>query len=343
MLEIKKCNLKKLIEFLNKNEFYCFGAGNQGKRWAYFFDDLGISNMCKGYIENNASLQGQVVTGYESVFSIISLEEAISREKNGISFFITSLYYEEMLEQIKTMGAGKEIICISSCLVAKEQLNVSSYRGIVRETDEPVIPRVIHYAWFGGEMPDVLKRNIDGWHKICPDFEIKRWDETNYDISKNLYMKEAFEYKKWGFVPDFLRLDIIYNYGGIYLDTDIEIVRDLNRLRYQRCFSCCDASLTMNLGSGFGAVAGCKMIRELRDYYNGRHFVSESGKIDMTSCSTHNYHVIRKHGFLPKDELQRVNEMTIYPMIFQGADMYTKTRRITDKTYWIHYGNMSWM
>lgn len=343
MIEIRVYNLKQLVNFLGENEFYCFGAGNQGKRWAYYFDDLDISNRCKGYIENNTSLHGQFVTGYETTFFIYSLDEVISKGTSDIIIFITSLHHEEMIKQITAFGGRRNIICIPTGYVSKEQLSISSYDKVIKDANEPFIPKIIHYAWFGGEMPDVLKRNIDGWHKMCPDFEIKKWDESNYDISINSYMREAYECKKWGFVPDYLRLDIIYKYGGIYLDTDIEIIRDLNQLRYQRCFGCSDASLTLNLGSGFGAVEGCGIIRELRDYYDERHFVSKSGEMDIASCSTHNYHVIRKYGFMPKDELQMVNEMTIYPMVFQGADMYSKTKRITEKTYWIHYGNMSWM
>ena len=79
-----------------------------------------------------------------------------------------------------------------------------------------MIPKMIHYCWFGNtEIPPKDRRCIESWKKHCPDYEIKRWDETNYDITQNEYMRQAYEQKKWGFVPDYARLDIIYKYGGI--------------------------------------------------------------------------------------------------------------------------------
>ena len=104
-------------------------------------------------------------------------------------------------------------------------------------------------------MPGSLKRCIDSWKKYCPDYEIKRWDESNYDISKSSYMKGAYESKKWGFIPDYARLDILYNYGGFYLDTDVELVRSLDELRYQPAFSGVEKWSVVNIGGCSGAVA----------------------------------------------------------------------------------------
>lgn len=95
----------------------------------------------------------------------------------------------------------------------------------IRISETPLIPKVIHYCWFSEkEIPEKYQKCIESWEKCCPDYEIKRWDESNYDISKNPYMKEAYEHQKWGFVPDYARLDILYHYGGIYIDTDVELV-----------------------------------------------------------------------------------------------------------------------
>lgn len=90
-----------------------------------------------------------------------------------------------------------------------------------------------------------------------------------------------------------MRLDIIYKYGGIYLDTDIEMIKKPDQLLYQECFGCVDSSMTMNLGSGFGAIPKTKIIRELRDYYDGITFIKEDGSEDNTSCNSHSYHVLK--------------------------------------------------
>ena len=100
-----------------------------------------------------------------------------------------------------------------------------------------MIPKKIHYCWFGGNpLPELAIRCIESWKKYCPDYEIIRWDESNYDVTKNKYMYQAYENKRWGFVPDYARLDIIYNYGGIYLDTDVELLNSLDDLLDQKCF-----------------------------------------------------------------------------------------------------------
>ena len=93
------------------------------------------------------------------------------------------------------------------------------------------IPKVIHYCWFGkGEMPKIAKKCIKSWEKYCPDYEIICHNEDNFDLSQNRYMREAYEAKKWAFVSDFARLKIIYDHGGIYLDTDVELIKPIDDL-----------------------------------------------------------------------------------------------------------------
>lgn len=99
------------------------------------------------------------------------------------------------------------------------------------------IPKIIHYCWIGkSEKPESVEYCIESWKKYCPDYKIIEWNENNYDFIKNEYMKEAYDSKKWGFVPDYARLDIIYNYGGIYLDTDVEIIKSFDALLNQEAF-----------------------------------------------------------------------------------------------------------
>ena len=100
-----------------------------------------------------------------------------------------------------------------------------------------MIPKKIHYCWFSGnKMPKEFEAYIASWKKNCPDYEIIRWDETNYDVSRNTYMKDAYKEKRWGFVPDYARFDIIYQEGGIYLDTDVELLKSLDPLLDNPCF-----------------------------------------------------------------------------------------------------------
>ena len=94
-----------------------------------------------------------------------------------------------------------------------------------------MIPKMIHYCWFGGNpLPDEVKKYMETWKKYCPDYEIKEWNERNFDVNQNQYCSEAYEAKKWAFVSDYARLKILYEHGGIYMDTDVEVCKPLDHL-----------------------------------------------------------------------------------------------------------------
>lgn len=117
-----------------------------------------------------------------------------------------------------------------------------------------MIPKIIHYCWFGGgELPQMQKKCIESWKKFCPDYEIKEWNESNYDVHKVPYISEAYDAGKMAFVSDYARLDIIYKHGGIYLDTDVEIIKSLEPLLEHTCFLGAERDGIVATGLGFGA------------------------------------------------------------------------------------------
>lgn len=131
-----------------------------------------------------------------------------------------------------------------------------------------MIPKIIHYCWIGNKpLPPLAKKCIASWQRVMPDYEIKRWDETNYDFQKNEFMRNAYRQKKWGFVPDYARLDIIYNHGGIYLDTDVEALKSFDEFLKYPAFCGFESEHFVNFGLGFGAEKGNKVIKTLMGYY----------------------------------------------------------------------------
>lgn len=347
MVNIIKKDIRGAIDFLKDKRIFCFGCGIQGRRTAYYLKDWGLADNTIAYIDNNSDKVGGKIEFLGCEYLIYSLREAVdyvveNKIFESVVFLVTALHFSQIYQQIDKEYPDINFMCMSMDEIASEQFKVSDYNGVIKQYSNPVIPKIIHYAWFGDDMPEQIKRNIDGWHKMCPDYEIKEWNENNYDISKNRYMQEAFEKKKWAFVTDYLRLDVIYNYGGLYLDTDIEVVRKLDDLLFQDGFACCDASLTVNTGSGFGGKPHNMMVKLMRDYYEGVHFVSNNGTIDDTSCNTHQLVVLSQFGYKINDLFQCINGMNIYPMIFQGANCHRREYAIKENTYWIHYGNMSW-
>jgi hypothetical protein len=342
MERLTNITLESIKRIIQDNNILCWGCGNQGKRWAMYMNNWKLSDHLLGYIDNNLSKIGTTYECHGREYHIYSFNEAEDEFDSATILLISCLDYESVYKQLEECGC-KFARVISLAEIAQAQLLVSDYPEVVKESEEELIPRIIHYAWLGGEKPDFIKRNIEGWHKLCPDYEIIEWNEHNYDVTKNKYMYQAYQKKKWGFVSDYLRLDVVYQQGGIYLDTDIEMIKRPDELLHQRCFGCSDATFTMNLGSGFGARPRCKIIRNLRDYYDNVSFVGEDGSIDNTSCNTHSFRVLEQRKYIITDNLQRIGEMNIYPMIFQGAAQYTRTRKVTEKTFWVHYGSISWM
>lgn len=206
-----------------------------------------------------------------------------------------------------------------------------------------MIPKVIHYCWFGGaKYPAVVKKCLNSWKKYCPDYQIKRWDESNYDISKNLYVQQAYQAKKWAFVTDFARLDIVYQEGGIYLDTDVELLRSLDPLLSLEGFVAAD-EYGINTGVGFGAIKHHPTIQKMLDLYKGKLFVTAGG-LDLTPCTQLNTKIFKDQGYVPgKSQITEIDKITIFPSQYfspiQGA---TSQLHITPNTYAIHYSSLSW-
>lgn len=207
-----------------------------------------------------------------------------------------------------------------------------------------MIPKIIHYCWFGGNpLPELAKKCIESWKKYCPDYEIIEWNETNYDITKNNYMYEAYKNKKWGFVPDYARLDIIYTHGGIYLDTDVELIKPINDLLELNAFASVEQnSQYVALGLGFGAEKGHLTIRALRDYYDSLSFIKD-GEMNLTPAPKINSRVLQDMGYRFSEQIIKSCDMTIFPSeYFCPINYDTNELTITDKTYSIHHYTASW-
>lgn len=208
-----------------------------------------------------------------------------------------------------------------------------------------MIPKKIHYCWFGGKpIPEKDQKCIASWKKYCPDYEIIKWDESNYDITKNRYMKEAYEAKKWGFVPDYARLDILYNEGGIYLDTDVELIKGLDDLLDNKGYMGFEDKERINPGLGIGAEKHNPTIKKIMDdIYEDRRFKKADGSLDITPSPKMNTDELVSMGLVINDKKQTVGELTIFPTEYFCPKSYeTNEINITENTYSIHWFNASW-
>ncbi len=208
-----------------------------------------------------------------------------------------------------------------------------------------MIPKVIHYCWFGeGELSDLAKKYIDSWKKHCPDYEIKRWSEKDINIDEYEYMRETYDARAWGFVPDVARLMIILKEGGIYFDTDVEIKKSFDPLLDNHCFMGFEDSKFVNLGQGFGAEPNNPVIQAMLDVYKDRHFRKPDGSFDRTPSPYIQTETLKELGMHSGNTLQKLKDATIYPSdYFCPISFETGKCKITNNTYSVHHFDGSWM
>lgn len=211
-----------------------------------------------------------------------------------------------------------------------------------------MIPKIIHYCWFGGApLPEKERQCIESWRKYCPDYEIKLWNESNYDISQNEYIRQAYEVKRWAFVTDYVRLDVIYRYGGIYLDTDVEVIRSLDPLLEDSAFAGMEnvdgQQLSINTGLGFGAEKQHPIIGEWRSIYQDLSFLQADGTLDLLTTPARTTAQMEIHGFRQENIKQVVSGMTIYPTEYFCPKQYgCNDIFATSNTFSIHHYSETW-
>lgn len=209
-----------------------------------------------------------------------------------------------------------------------------------------LIPKKIHYCWFGGNpLTDDVKRYIDTWRKYCPDYEIIEWDESNFDVNENDYCREAYESKKWAFVTDYVRLKVLYEYGGIYMDTDVEVCKNLDGLLNFNAVSGFESKTSIPTGT-LAASQGNEWIGMLLRDYDNRHFIRADGSLDLTT----NVEVItrltkEKYGIaLNGKRTVFGNNYLLLPFDYLCAKSYvTGEVERTENTLTIHHFSGSWL
>ena len=215
-----------------------------------------------------------------------------------------------------------------------------------------MIPKRIHYCWFGGkEKPAEVLRMIASWRKHCPDYEIKEWNESNFDVNMIPYVREAYAAKKYAFVSDYARFWILYKYGGIYFDTDVEVIRRMDDIIERGNFMGMETdadennSVTGNVapGLGLGVNPGLGLIKKILDFYETLHFTKEtdvSNQITIVHITTK---ILRDNGLKSINGIQEVDGVWIYPAeYFNPTNITTKRLHITKNTHSIHWYMESW-
>lgn len=212
-----------------------------------------------------------------------------------------------------------------------------------------MIPKKIHYCWFGGKpLPEEARKCIASWRRFFPDYEIIEWNESNFDINSISYTAQAYEAKKYAFVSDYARFKILYEHGGLYFDTDVEVIKPFDDIvaagpfmGFEKCSGSnfennCSG---VNPGLGLAAFPGMKFFSEILDFYRNKEFILGEGTIVTYTTS-----ILQKNGLDNNNEKQKVADITIFPTdVFCPMDSTTGITRVTPETVSIHHYSCSWI
>lgn len=207
-----------------------------------------------------------------------------------------------------------------------------------------MIPKIIHYCWFGrGPMPELALKCIDSWHKYMPDYKYKMWNEDNFDITCIPYVKEAYESRKYAFVTDYVRLYALYVEGGIYMDTDVEVLKPYDDLLNLSGFIGFEGTKYHHIGTGTIASEPKGIwIREQMSAYDGIHFFQPDGSYDLTTNPVRISSIMCKKGFLQNGAEQDYKDMHIFPVDYFCPRQTTGEMLFTENTYCDHHFMGSW-
>ena len=207
-----------------------------------------------------------------------------------------------------------------------------------------MIPKKIHYCWFGrGPLPELARKCIASWRKYLPEYEIKEWNEDYFDLDAYPYVREAYDSRKFAFVTDVVRLYALYNEGGIYMDTDVEVLKPLDSILHYQAVSGFESQTRIQTGL-MACREGHPLFKELLEEYDNLHFIRSNGSLDLTTNVTRITNTCLKYGFVPNNKLQTVNGFTLLPCDYLcPKDLETKELHVTENTLCIHHFDGSWL
>lgn len=216
-----------------------------------------------------------------------------------------------------------------------------------------MIPKKIHYCWFGGNpLPKSAVKCINSWKKYCPDYEIIEWNEKNFDIKSNEYIYQAYKMKKYAFVSDYARFDILFRYGGVYFDTDVELIKPIDNILHNGSFMACESDgseendiyPSVAPGLGIAAESGKELYKKIIDYYNTQEFVNINGEINQETVVLKTTKILIEEGLKKTSDIQKIGSIIIYPKrFFCPLDDNTGELKISEDTVAIHWFDKSWL
>jgi len=304
MVKVKNMGVLELKEYIKNKDVYLWGAG---KGLQNYIDVFGKEKTMTGIVDKNTKLWGAEIRCWDRGVKISDMPSFlldVSSKKDRSIIIITSpIYAAQIIDEMNDMPELDGVECFIQELIRYTKEEIPSYEFT---TGNAQIPKKIHYVWLGKKaLPYEYEKNIETWRKYNPDYEILLWNENNYDIESNEYLKRRYDLGKYEDVSDYMRLDAVYKEGGIYLDTDVRVIRSFDSLLCDKAFFNMGSTDRVNLGCGFGGISGLPIHKEMRDEYE-RCNATKSPHIAIQP-------IIMKYGFVLENKCQKIDGITLYP------------------------------
>ena len=349
MKEDKGIKMLKLISFDELKKNYCLrpviviGAGKRAV-WLLNTYDLNY----KYVVDSDEKKEGKVIEGEKVSLKIQGWEYLEEHyEKNDLIIVTPSYGYQELTDRIETILERPDVLVLAYSSALQwdiERIRQSRDPFEITKGKENKIPKTIHYFWFSGDpYPDKVKRCLDSWHKFCPDYEFKLWSLENYKTD-NVFCNEALSKKVWAFASDFGRCDVLYRYGGIYMDLDVELIKPLDDLLYDDGFFCFESKEGVDPGSGMGCTKCNEVFEKICKKYENLHFINEDGTFNKVDILKQYTSVLEDYGLKKTGRYQLVNGIAVYPpLVFSPYSYQTGIDSRYGNTYGIHHWVSAWI
>jgi len=364
MVRLKNLNYDGFLKESEGKRFICYGAGGtlrdflRGNRAKY-----NIINRIDYVLDSDTDKSGQKINTGQNELTLLTPEELISTGIDVKDYVIILCVADKsvvaVLDSLDKYSEFNDVTVaygMTTLLFSREvyPLPLSKSIPLPKTSTENEIPKTIHYCWFGNNDPGEIEKGcIESWRKYCPEYEIKLWNESNYDISKApLYVQQAYELKEYAFVSDYARLEVVNEYGGIYLDTDVLLLRSLDKFLKYKAFYVFMPYNDISTGLGFGSAANNVDLLIQMEWYSNTQFKiheeAEMPSVPVDYCTDY----YNQKGLNITNEVQIIDDTifltsdymcSLMPVLCENGLYHLPLYALTANSHAVHYCASTWM
>lgn len=313
MLKIKNCGPIEFRKYARGKKIYVWGAGRALETCLNLYFE---GQYIQAVLDNNSNLWGSsvkhdgknVIIGGKKMLLQYIAEKGID---NSLLMITSPIYAPDIVAELDEIPEFDGLECFLQVIIRSTKENIPEYSF---SKGKQIIPKTIHYIWIGDNpLPKSFKNNIDTWRKYNPEYEIICWNEKNYNFKKCDYVREAYENKYYSFASNYARLDIVFNHGGIYLDTDVECISNFDKLLNDEAFFNMGCADRINMGCGFGSIAGHSVLENMMTSLSKGKFILANGKPGLKTFNSFINPIMKEYGFKLENLYQKKSGVVLYP------------------------------